>query len=119
MTFEFIRTILEGFVLFFEIASASIIVYGGLQAVRKIVLVEVFKTSENYKTIRKELTDKIIFGLEILIIADLIETLRKTPLLEELLLVGAIVIIRTVLSYSLSKEVEEGGLTESGNKLEV
>lgn len=104
--------------IFFEIVSSLIIIFGGMQAVIKIILIEVFKRSYNYEVIRKELTDKIIFGLEILIIADIIETLRK-PVLEELLLVGAIVVIRTILSYFLSKEVEEGSLTQPKNKFEA
>lgn len=117
MDLEFTSTILGGFVFFFEVVSALIIIYGGLKAVSKIVLAGIFKKPQDYKAVRKEFTDRIVFGLELLIIADLIETLRK-PVLQELLLVGGIVVIRTVLSYFLSKEVEEGSLTESKNKLE-
>lgn len=119
MLVEFLNTLLGSFVIFFEVVSSLIIIFGGIQAVIKIILIEVFKRSYDYKVIRKELTDKIIFGLEILIIADIIETLRK-PVLEELLIVGAIVVIRTILSYSLSKEAEEDGLTQKPkNKFEV
>jgi uncharacterized membrane protein len=117
MALEFIGTILGGFVLFFEFVSALIIIYGGLKAVSKILLAGIFKKPQDYKVVRKEFTDNILFGLELLIIADLIETLRK-PFLQELLLVGGIVVIRTVLSYFLSKEVEEGSLTVSKDKLE-
>jgi uncharacterized membrane protein len=106
MVVEFATAILEIFVRFFEVISALLIAFGGLRAVIKIVLLEVFKKPENYTNIRKEFTDKILFGLEILIIADILETLRK-PYLDELVLVGAIVIIRTVLGYFLSKEAEE------------
>lgn len=114
MFFNFLELILEGFIVFFGVVSALILIYGGLQAVSKIVLIEVFKKPEDYRNVRKEFTDKIIFGLEILIIADIIETLRN-PSLDELLVVGAIVIIRTVLSYFLSKETEEADLTKTGN----
>ncbi|WP_269849330.1 DUF1622 domain-containing protein [Methanosarcina horonobensis] len=86
--------------------SAVLIIYGGLKATIKILLVETHKRPEDYQGIRKEFTDKILFGLELLIIADLIETLRK-PFLEELLIVGTIVIIRTILGYFLSKETKE------------
>ena len=118
MFFNFLELILEGFIVFFGIVSALILIYGGLQAVSKILLIEVFKKPEDYKNVRKEFTDKIIFGLEILIIADIIETLRN-PSLDELLVVGAIVIIRTILSYFLSKETEEANLTKSGNGSEA
>jgi uncharacterized membrane protein len=118
MLVELLNTLLLIFVFFFEVVSSLIIIYGGLQAVIKIVLIEIFKKPYPYQVIRKELTDKIIFGLEILIIADIIQTLRK-PALQELLLVGAIVVIRTILSYFLSKEAEEGGLTQPEYKLEA
>lgn len=112
MVLEITGVILDVFVTFFEAVSAILIIYGGLEATVKILLVEVHKRSEDYNIIRKEFTDKILFGLELLIIADLIETLRK-PFLEELLIVGAIVIIRTLLGYFLSKEIKESILTES------
>jgi uncharacterized membrane protein len=112
MVLEITGVILKAFVLFFEIVSANSNNLWGLKTAVKIFLVEIHKRSEDYNTIRKEFTGKILFGLELLIIADLIETLRK-PYLEELLIVGAIVIIRTLLGYFLSKEIKESVLTES------
>jgi uncharacterized membrane protein len=103
---ELIATILEMFVTFFEVVSAVLIIYGGVKAAVRILFVEINKKPEDYKNVRKEFTDKILFGLELLIVADLIETLRK-PLSEELFAVGAIVIIRSLLGYFLSKEAEE------------
>lgn len=106
MVLEFTIVILESFVQYFEIVSALIIIYGGLRTVFKILLIEILKRPESYQKIRKEFTDRILFGLELLIIADLLETLRK-PSGEDLLLVGAIVIIRTFLGHFLSKEAGE------------
>jgi uncharacterized membrane protein len=108
MAIELIITVLEMFVAFFEVVSAILITYGGLKAATRILFAEINKKPEDYKSIRKEFTDEILFGLELLIIADLIQTLRK-PILEELLVVGSIVIIRTLLGYFLSKEAEETG----------
>lgn len=39
MFFNFFELILEGFIVFFGIVSALILIYGGLQAVSKIVLI--------------------------------------------------------------------------------
>lgn len=50
--------------------------------------------------------DKILFSLELLIIGDVLKTISD-PSANELLTVGVIVVIRTVLGYFLSKEVEE------------
>ncbi|MDQ1274455.1 MAG: hypothetical protein QG610_26 [Euryarchaeota archaeon] len=106
MVLEITGIILEVFVTFFEVVSAVLIVFGGLKAALEILLVEAFKKPYSYEHIRKRFTNKIFFGLELLIVADVLETLRK-PSLEELLLVGAIVVIRSYLGYFLSKEAEE------------
>ncbi|AGF95731.1 MULTISPECIES: DUF1622 domain-containing protein [Methanosarcina] len=106
MVSELAAVILGIFVQFFEIVSAVLIVFGGLRAALEILLVEAFRKPYSYEHIRKKFTNKIFFGLELLIVADVLETLRK-PYLEELFLVGAIVVIRSYLGYFLSKEAEE------------
>ena len=45
--------------------------------------------------------------LEFLIAADIIHTIVK-PTLEELAILGSIVIIRTIISYFLGKEMGDG-----------
>jgi len=106
MSLEFTGTILDIFALFFEGLSAILLIFGGLVAAMKILLVAVFKKPYKYENIRKELTNKILFGLELLIIGDILRTISD-PSEKELLIVGVIVVIRTVLGYFLSKEVEE------------
>jgi uncharacterized membrane protein len=106
MDLEFTGEILESFMKFFEVVSALLLIYGGLTAAVKILLVEAFKKPYTYEQIRKEFTNKILFGLELLIVGDVLVTVRK-PTVNDLILVGAIVVIRTVLGYFLSKEVKE------------
>lgn len=106
MELELTNMILEIFMRFFETVSALLIIYGGLIAAIKILLVEAFKRPYKYEDIRKEFTNKILFGLELLIVGDILGTIRK-PAVDELILVGTIVVIRTVLGYFLSKEVKE------------
>jgi uncharacterized membrane protein len=91
---------------FFEVVSALLIIYAGLKAAIKILLLEVFKRSYKYEYIRKEFTNKILFTLELLIVGDILGTVRN-PTVNDLILVGSIVVIRTVLGYFLSKEVKE------------
>lgn len=98
--------ILEIFTRFFEIVSALLIVYAGLKAATEILLLEAFKRPYRYENIRKEFTNKILFTLELLIVGDILGTVRN-PTVNDLLLVGSIVVIRTVLGYFLSKEVKE------------
>ena len=90
----------------FNSAGSLLIIYGGLQAILDIILCEVLKKPYSYQQMRKELTDKIVFGLEFFIAADVLETTRH-PTQEKLILLGTVVLIRIVLGYFLSKEVSE------------
>lgn len=112
MELEFINSIVETLTRFFEVVSALLIIYGGLNAAINILLVEAFKKPYKYQDIRKEFTNKILFGLELLIVGDLLEIVTK-PTINNLLLIGTIVLIRTVLGYFLSKEVKEYSSIES------
>jgi uncharacterized membrane protein len=47
-----------------------------------------------------------VFGLEFFIAADVLKTVI-TPTQQEVLLLGAVVVIRTILGYFLSKESKE------------
>jgi len=106
MELDFTGAILEIFMIFFEVVSALLLIYGGLTAAVKVLLVEAFNKPYTYEQIRREFTNKILFGLELLIVGDILVTVRK-PTVNDLILVGAIVVIRTVLGYFLSKEVKE------------
>jgi uncharacterized membrane protein len=97
---------LDTFSFLFNTVGSALIVYGGLRAILEIILLEVLKKPYSYQQARKELTNKIVFGLEFFIAADILETVRN-PSQEELLLLGTVVLIRTVLGYFLSKEVSE------------
>ncbi|WP_231622045.1 DUF1622 domain-containing protein [Methanococcoides methylutens] len=105
-TYAIIEMILGLISTFFTIVGTVLITYGGLRSTYKVIMLEVFKRSYKYDTIRRELTDKIIFGLEFYIAADVIETVLA-PTTEELIILGAIVGIRTVLGYFLGKEAKE------------
>lgn len=106
MDLELTSDILEIFKQFFEVVSALLIVYAGLKAAVEILLLEVLKRRYRYGNIRKEFTNKILFTLELLIVGDMLGTVRQ-PTANDLILVGAIVVIRTVLGYFLSNEVKE------------
>lgn len=47
----------------------------------------------------------LLLGLEFLIAADIVETLMK-PNVQDLIVLGTIIIIRTVISYSLHAELK-------------
>lgn len=57
-------------------------------------------------TLRESLGAVILLGLEILVAADLVKTVTSPPALEDALVLALIVLIRTVLSFSLQVEIE-------------
>jgi uncharacterized membrane protein len=100
----------EGFLLYFgwvfEAIGTTIIIYGGLRATIQIFFTEIFRKPQELETIRKELTNRILFGLEFYIVVAILGTLRN-PNTQDLTVLGAVVLIRTILGYFLSKEVKE------------
>ena len=87
-------------------AGALITIYGGLFALVRILQREFLKQPIKYNDIRLNFTNKIVFGLEFFIAADILTTLIA-PSQEELILLGAVVVIRTILGYFLEKEAEK------------
>lgn len=98
--------IINFFALILGVAGAVLIMYGGLRAIVKVLLLEIRKGAYTYNVVRRELTDKIVFGLEFLIAADILTTLIA-PTQEELLNLAVVVVIRTILGYFLAKEAAE------------
>jgi uncharacterized membrane protein len=60
---------------------------------------------DDRQQLRHALGYYLLFGLEFLIAADIIDTLMK-PSVQDLIGLGAIVLIRTVISYSLNAELK-------------
>jgi len=61
--------------------------------------------SDNYSRLRVNLGRVILLGLEILIVGDIIRTIIVETSVESVLVLGLIVIIRTVLSFALEVEI--------------
>jgi uncharacterized membrane protein len=59
---------------------------------------------DDRKRLRQVLGYYLLLGLEFLIAADIIDTLMK-PSVQDLIVLGAIVLIRTIISYSLNAEL--------------
>lgn len=60
----------------------------------------------SYQRLRRNLGRAILLGLEVLIVADIIRTILVEPTLESVLVLGAIVVIRIALSFSLEVEMD-------------
>jgi len=62
--------------------------------------------SAAYKTMRQSFGGAILLGLEILVAGDLVRTVAVYPTIENVGVLAIIVLIRTVLSFSLEIEIE-------------
>lgn len=72
-----------------------------------------------YTVLRRTLGGAILAGLEVLVAGDLIRTVAVAPTLDNVVILGIIVLIRTFLSFSLEIEIEgtlpwKRALTQSG-----
>lgn len=63
------------------------------------------ETSKHNNIIKNYLGTYILLSLEILIAADIIESIMN-PTVQDIFILAAVVIIRTVISYFLGKEIE-------------
>jgi len=59
-----------------------------------------------YKTFRIQIVRSLILGLEVLVAGDVIRTVAISPTLDSVAVLGAIVLIRCFLSWSLTLEIE-------------
>ncbi len=59
-----------------------------------------------YTQLRQRLGKSILLGLEVLVAGDIIGTVVSDATMERVLVLGVIVIIRTVLSLSIQVEIE-------------
>ena len=59
-----------------------------------------------YTLFHQDLGRAILLGLEFLVAADIIHTVAVEPTLQNVLVLGVVVIIRTFLSFTLELEIE-------------
>ena len=62
--------------------------------------------ADPYRSYRQDVGRGILLGLEFLVAADIIRTVALEPSLQNVLVLGMVVIIRTFLSMSLEIELE-------------
>ena len=63
-------------------------------------------SSDAYKTFRFQIVRSLILGLEVLVAGDVIRTVAISPTLMSVGILGAIVLIRCFLSWSLTLEID-------------
>lgn len=100
---------------FFEIAATTFEVIGvGVMSLGFVVALALGIRSwivsrdgrAAFTTVRDSFGLVILLGLEVLVAADLVRTVTSTPSLTNAAILAIIVLIRTVLSFSLQIEIE-------------
>jgi len=98
---------IEDVVKVVEAVGAGIMVLGGLGAFTVFARRALRRTTSNpYEELRRDLGRSILLGLEVLIVADIVRTIIVDPTLESVAVLGAIVVIRILLSFSLEVEID-------------
>jgi uncharacterized membrane protein len=101
---EFVSDVVKGV----EALGAAIMVVGGVGA----LVVAAFAAAKPetrggaYVQLRRNLGRAILLGLEVLIIGDIVRTIIVDPTFESVAVLGLIVVIRIVLSFSLEIEMD-------------
>jgi len=103
-TFE---DVMENVVRGFEVAGVGVLAAGSILAF-VVFAVDLFRLPfhQAYEGVRQGVGRAILLGLEILIIADIVQTITIDPTLESVITLGVLVLVRTFLSFSLEIELE-------------
>ncbi|KQR52537.1 hypothetical protein ASF88_13515 [Leifsonia sp. Leaf336] len=102
------RAIFEAVGVAFEFAGVAALAIGFVVALAISLTVWVRRRSgkEAFRTLRESFGGVILLGLELLVAADLVKTVTSNPTLTDAVVLGIIVLIRTILSFSLQVEID-------------
>src|SRR5215204_2289667 len=91
----------------FEVAGVAVLAVGGVVAlIGAARSVSRGQRAVAYERARHDVGRVILLGLEVLIIADIVQTITIDPTLESAFSLALIVLVRTFLSFSLEIELE-------------
>ncbi len=99
------NTVMDHVAQGFEALGALILVIGVLWAF-VLAVRKAGPAKQAYTVLRQAFGGTILLALEILVAAELIRTVAVSPTLDNVLVLGLIVLIRTFLSFSLEIEIE-------------
>ena len=104
---------MENFRVLMEIVGTAvdgvgvfIVAAGALVATARLLVRRRHNTGNYYSSYRQDIGRAILLGLEFLIAGDIIRTVVVAPTIQNVLVLGLIVLIRTFLSMSLQLEIE-------------
>lgn len=103
---EHLRTTVEFVGAVVDAVGVLVVAGGAAVAIARVLFYRVSGVGEYYRQYRQDLGRAILLGLEFLIAGDIIRTVVISPTLQNVLILGLIVLIRTFLSLSLQLEIE-------------
>ena len=104
-----VRTCIEWAALAIEILGASVIVAGVLRvAITRGTVRFLFQLDKPgaYESYKHQMGRSLLLGLEFLVAGDVVRTVALEPTLNNVAVLGLLVLIRTFLSWSLTVEIE-------------
>jgi uncharacterized membrane protein len=111
--FHTTKTLMENFRQLMEVVGTAvdgvgvfIVAAGALVATARLLFRRAHNTGNYYSSYRQDIGRAILLGLEFLIAGDIIRTVVVAPTIQNVLVLGLIVLIRTFLSLSLQLEIE-------------
>ena len=102
---ETVQHYVEWAALIIEVAGVLVMIIGPFFALWRYFF-EQHEDGSTYRTFRHDLGKAILLGLEFLVAGDIIATVSTAPTMDNVLVLGVIVLIRTFLSLSLQVELE-------------
>jgi uncharacterized membrane protein len=106
---EIVMPLLEVISDIISIVSVGVVIYGTVIAIMKFARNEIGRfgglyTIHQIRVLRADLGTYLLLGLEFLIASDILKTIVE-PGMKELVILGGIVFLRTVLSFFLDREI--------------
>lgn len=101
---RWIRVILGYLVPLIEAFGALVIVVGSARTIVQYLRSCIGRSSDHMSSLRIQLGQSMVMGLEFLVAADILRT-ALTPTWNEMLLLAALIGLRTVLNYFVELEL--------------
>ncbi len=101
---EIIIVLIEALAIIIIVTS---IIYGTAQYLIQVLSEKEHSSDETFRQYRHELAKGLMLGLEVLIAADIIMTVTIDLTINNILILGLLVVVRTFLNWSLVLENEE------------
>jgi uncharacterized membrane protein len=106
---EIIHHVIEWAALVVEVLAVAVIFAGvAFVALTRGTVRYLFHLKEHgaYESYKQQLGRPLLLGLELLVAADVIRTVALAPTLNNVAVLGLLVLVRTMLSWSLVVELE-------------